>query len=117
MIRVPFVRKRSWISLNIWFIMVWNVLGEFVSPKNITHGSKRPYLVLNAAFSSSPDLIRMLLYPQRTSNLVKICVLDLTDNIGDKWEGITVLNGIFIEFSVILYRLEFTVFLFHKEEW
>jgi hypothetical protein len=31
-------------------IIVWNVAGELVSPKNITVGSKSPLFVLNAAF-------------------------------------------------------------------
>lgn len=57
--------------------MLWNVAGELVSPKNITVGSHSPAAwflvagVLNAAFHSSPSLIRTLLYPHRTSNFVK----------------------------------------------
>src|SRR6266478_6403938 len=53
------------------FIIIWNVAGEFVSPKNITVGSNRPSGVRKAAFHSSPSLIRILLYPQRTSTFVK----------------------------------------------
>ena len=53
------------------FIIVWNVAGELVSPKNITRGSNNPLLVRNAAFHSSPSLIRTLLYPHCTSSLVK----------------------------------------------
>src|SRR5271154_7394797 len=52
-------------------IIDWKVAGELVIPKNITVGSKSPRLVLNAAFHSSPDFIRTLLYPHRTSSLVK----------------------------------------------
>jgi hypothetical protein len=48
-------------SEKIKFIMVWKVARELVSPKNITVGSNRPSLVMNAAFHSSPSLIRMLL--------------------------------------------------------
>ena len=51
------------------FIMVWNVAGEFMSPKNITFGLNRPWLVMNAAFHSLPSLMHMLLYPQYMSNL------------------------------------------------
>ena len=43
-------------------------------PKNITIGSKSPLFVLNATFHSSPFLICILLYPQRTSSLVKYFV-------------------------------------------
>jgi hypothetical protein len=50
--------------------MVWKVAGELVIPKNITCGSKRPWLVMNAAFHWSPLHIRMLLYPQQMLNLV-----------------------------------------------
>src|SRR6266481_8486030 len=55
---------------KIVFIIIWKVVGEFVSPKNITVGSNRPSGVRKAAFHSSPSLIRMLLYPQQTSTLV-----------------------------------------------
>jgi hypothetical protein len=54
-------------SLKISFIMVWNIAGELVNPKNITRGSKSPRFVQNAAFHSSPSFIRILLYPHRTS--------------------------------------------------
>ena len=39
------------------------VVGELVSPKNITHGWYRPKGVLNVAFHRSSSLIRRLLYP------------------------------------------------------
>jgi hypothetical protein len=55
---------------KIWFIMAWKVAGELVSPKNITRGWKSPNGVMKAAFHSSPGLIRTLLYPHLTSNLV-----------------------------------------------
>ena len=57
-------------SLKIVFIIIWNVAGELVSPKNITVGSNSPLGVRKAAFHSSPGLILMLLYPQQTSTLV-----------------------------------------------
>src|SRR5260370_25241061 len=53
------------------FIIIWKVAGELVSPKNMTVGSKSPSGVRNAAFGSSPGLIRMLLYPHLMSNFVK----------------------------------------------
>jgi hypothetical protein len=65
------VSHRSAISSEkIEFIIVWNVAGELVSPKNMTVGSNSPSLVIKAAFHLSPSLIRMLLYPQRMLNLV-----------------------------------------------
>ncbi|KIJ48737.1 hypothetical protein M422DRAFT_162471, partial [Sphaerobolus stellatus SS14] len=48
-------------SRKMSFIIVWKVAGLLVSPKNITKGSNSPLLVLNAAFHSSPSLIRTLL--------------------------------------------------------
>src|SRR5260221_14288093 len=60
---------RTW-GRKMVFIIVWKVAGEFVNPKNITKGSNNPSGVRKAAFHSSPSLIRMLLYPHRTSNLV-----------------------------------------------
>src|SRR6267154_496535 len=62
---------RSW---KMSFIMVWKVAGLLVRPKNITRGLKSPRLVRNATFHSSPSLTRTLLYPHRTSSLVKYCV-------------------------------------------
>jgi hypothetical protein len=41
-----------------------------VRPKYITRGSKRPWLVWDAAFHSSPSWICTLLYPQCTLSLV-----------------------------------------------
>src|SRR5258707_15269793 len=55
---------------NMVFIIIWKVAGEFVRPKNMTVGSKRPSGVRNATFHSSPGFMRMLLYPHRMSNLV-----------------------------------------------
>uniref|UniRef100_A0A0W0FZZ0 Uncharacterized protein n=1 Tax=Moniliophthora roreri TaxID=221103 RepID=A0A0W0FZZ0_MONRR len=52
---------------NIMFIMVWNVAGEFIRPKNMTKGLNIPQFIRNAAFHSSPSLIRMFLKPQQTS--------------------------------------------------
>jgi len=42
---------------NIVFIIIWNVAGELVRPKNMTVGSNSPSGVRNAAFHSSPGLI------------------------------------------------------------
>src|SRR5258708_37491891 len=65
--------RHSWATClrNIVFIIIWKVAGELVSPKNMTVGSKSPSGVKNAAFDSSPGLIRILLYPHLMSNFVK----------------------------------------------
>src|SRR6266403_132630 len=55
---------------NMVFIIIWNVAGELVSPKNITVGSNSPSGVRKAVFHSSPSLILMLLYPHLTSTFV-----------------------------------------------
>ena len=48
-------------SLSNLFIMVQNMAGEFINPKNITMGSKDPSEIVKAAFHSSPSLILTLL--------------------------------------------------------
>ncbi|OSX55948.1 hypothetical protein POSPLADRAFT_1120655, partial [Postia placenta MAD-698-R-SB12] len=48
------------------FIIHWNVAGELHSPKNITVFPG----TMNAAFHSSPFLIRTLLYPAQRSIFV-----------------------------------------------
>ena len=50
-------------SLNIVSIIDWKVLGELVSLKNMTVGSKSPLFVLKVAFHLSPSLNCMLLNP------------------------------------------------------
>src|SRR6266550_7958033 len=60
---------------KIVFIIIWNIAGEFVRPKNITVGSNSPSGVRNAPFHSLPSLMRMLLYPHRTSNFVNRVLL------------------------------------------
>ena len=57
--------------LKTSFIIVWKVVELLVIPKNITRGSKRPWLVRKAAFHSSPGLMHTLLKPQQTSSFVK----------------------------------------------
>jgi len=62
------------------FIMLWKVTGALEKPKYIMVASKRPCLVINAVFHSSPSLVRTLLYPYLKSILVKIEAL-LSDSI------------------------------------
>jgi hypothetical protein len=68
-----YIESHPWATYlwKIVFIIIWNVAGELVRPKNIMVGLKSPSRVRKAAFHSSPGLIQMLLYPQWTSNLVK----------------------------------------------
>ena len=46
---------------KILLIIVWNIAGEFISPKNITIGSNNPSGVMNAAFYLSLSFICTLL--------------------------------------------------------
>jgi len=62
------------------FIMLWKVAGTLEKPKYMMVASKRPRLVINAIFYSSPSLMRTLLYPHLKSILVKIEAL-LSDSI------------------------------------
>jgi len=60
--------------------MLWKVADTLEKPEYMTVASKRPYLVINTVFHSSPSLIRTLLYPHLKSILVKIEAL-LSDSI------------------------------------
>ena len=75
---------------NMVFIIIWKVAGKFVSPKNMTVGSKSPSEVRKAAFHLSPGLMQMLLYPHQISNLVNRehpASLSTTDGIsGDTFQ-------------------------------
>src|SRR6266567_3036050 len=65
-------------ATSVWkmvFIIIWNVAGEFVRPKNITVGLNSPSGVRNTPFHSSPSLMRILLYPHHTSNFVNKVLL------------------------------------------
>jgi len=44
-------------SPSISFIILWKVAGALKNPKYITVASKRPHLVINAVFYSSPSLM------------------------------------------------------------
>ena len=50
----------------------WKVAGELHIPKNITFSSNSPSGVVKVAFHRSSGLMRTLLYPYCTLNLVKI---------------------------------------------
>ena len=67
-------------SPSILFIILWNVAGALENPKCITAALKKPHLVINAVFHSSPSLMQTLLYPHLKSILVKIKAL-LSDSI------------------------------------
>ena len=77
--------------------MAWNVAGELHIPKNITVGSKSPQLVLNAAFHWSPSLILTLLYPHRTSSLVKYLAPILAINTEETVSDLDIEAGCFTE--------------------
>ena len=63
----------------MWSIIIWNVVGELVSPKYMTMGSQMPKHVLNAAFHWSPSWRQMLLYPHRMSKVEKMNELARAD--------------------------------------
>ena len=67
-------------SPNMLFIMLWKIADVLEKPKYITVVSKRPHLVINTIFHSSPSLMQTLLYPYLKSILVKIEAL-LSDSI------------------------------------
>ena len=53
-------------SSKISFIIAWKVAGEFVSPKYITSGSKRPRFVQNAAVRARPcEVVKVSTEPSK----------------------------------------------------
>jgi len=60
--------------------MLWKIADVLEKPKYITVVSKRPHLVINTIFHSSPSLMQTLLYPYLKLILVKIEAL-LSDSI------------------------------------
>ena len=68
---------------RISFIMVWNIAGEFVSPKNITVGLNNPSSVINTAFYSSPFFILILLYPYCKSIFINIFFVPMFSTISE----------------------------------
>src|SRR6266850_3891472 len=99
------------------FIIIWNVAGELVSPKNITVGSNRPSCVRNAAFHLSPSLMRILLYPQRISNFVnRVQPAKSIDYFRYERGDISIFLCPFVNRSIVLYWVEFAIFLFDKEK-
>jgi len=60
--------------------MLWKVTGILEKQKYIMVASKRPCLVINTVFYSSPSLMQTLLYSYLKSILVKIEAL-LSDSI------------------------------------
>ena len=55
---------------RILFIIVWNIAGKFISPKNITIGLNNSSNIVNATFYLSSSFIYTLLYPYHKSNLI-----------------------------------------------
>ena len=43
-------------------------------------------------------------------------VVEVVNKVSDKGEGISILDSMFIQVSVVLYWVKFSVFLFNKEE-
>ena len=65
------------ISLRILFIIIWNIAGEFVIPKNMAIGSKNLIQVVNAPFHLFFSLILTLLNLYQRSILVNTCLLSM----------------------------------------
>src|SRR5467141_2689260 len=91
-------------SQKMSFIIIWNVAGLLVRPKNMTRGSNRPWFIQKATFHSSPSLILTLLYPHQTSSLVKYFAL-APDTVlrmsGIRGRGVGILYGQHIELPVV----------------
>src|ERR1700742_2558604 len=107
-------------SLNRSFIIVWKVAGLLHRPKNITSGSKRPRLVRNAAFHSSPSRIRTLLYyvvvsPSHVQLGEILCTLHLAHDVRNKGKRVAISNGHGVELVIVLNEPKGSIFLFDEE--
>src|SRR5258707_12483339 len=91
---------KSW---RILFIIIWNVVGELHSLKNMTVGSNSPRLVWNAAFHSSPSLIHTLLNPHQRSSTVKNLALWRWVRTSEM-RGRGVLDHDLIQLLIVLYK-------------
>src|SRR5258707_12493678 len=100
-------------SQRISFIIIWNVMGELHSPKNMTVGSNSPQLVQNAAFHSSPSLIHTLLNPHWRSSTVKNSVSWRQVRTSEMRVG--VLDHDLIQLLIVLYKVKQTILLLDKE--
>ncbi len=75
-------------SRNMVSIMVWNVAGELVSPKNITVGSKSPIFVMKATLCQSSSIICTVLYPQwMLTTVISLVLLILSISWGMSGKG------------------------------
>src|SRR6266404_571506 len=63
--------------------------------------------------SFNPDVI---VSPMDIKFCEDVGILDLAYEIWYKWQWIAIADGVFIQLAIILYWVQFTVFLFDKEE-
>ena len=78
---------------KISFIIVWNIVRELVSPKNITIGSNDPSRVMNTVFYLSSSFIHILLYLYHKSNFVNTFLLLIFSTMPKIRGKIIVLNS------------------------
>src|SRR5579859_1844703 len=98
------------------FMNVWKVAGALQSPKVMTVGWNSPRDVLKAALYSSPSRIRILLYPQRISSLVKyLAPHNLSMSSGIRGRG-GIFYGFCIECAVVHDWTELVILLIDEEE-
>ena len=47
----------------------------------------------------------------------KFGVLELVDEVGDKWKWVGISGGMFVQVLIVLTRAETAIFLLNEEEW
>src|SRR5258708_35737660 len=99
---------------RILFIIIWNIMGELHSLKNMTVGSNSPQLVQNTAFHSSPSLIHMLSNPHRRLSMVKNSASQRQVRTLET-EGVGVLDHDLVQLLIVLYEVKQTILLLDKE--
>jgi hypothetical protein len=99
------------------FIIIWNVAGELVKPKNMTVGSNRPSGVRKAAFSFIALLDVNVIVALSYVKLGKEGVAAEPINGGwDEWGHIAVLLCPLVNGAKILDWVQFAIFLLDEEE-
>ena len=103
-------------SLSNLFIIVWNIVGKLVSPKNITVSSKDPSGVVNTTFHSFFFFILMLLYPHLRSIFVKTFFVPVFSRMSDiRGSRIIVLYHPLVQILIVLYHLFLSILFLYKE--
>ena len=58
----------------------------------------------------------VIIFPANIKFGENLCSLEFINKVGDKWEGVCIMDCVFIDIAVVLTGTEITIFLLNKEE-